>query len=533
MLQRGYERSAIGQEFKKEQKFDFFDMKGKNFLHNIDTFYYSIKLVEDFRRDSEDSSVIGYRRWIKSIDRESVASGVYVGLIPGLSDCSFAFKKFSKYYDLCITKEEWFDVFVASHVPCAADGGESVTSEVIVQLRSSFLWQYSTRECFDKSLEKVKVFLDYFGFHIDDIKENRVDYCWHSNYFKDPDKYFARTRLENYAVSRITRVNESSEKDIDHYETDYVTFGKRSNKIFLRIYNKTKEVIEMGYKAWFLKLWQLSGMISRYDFFVLDLCYDKKSWKYLDTARLLFYLEYGKNEEYLSMVNALLNAKKPDRKAIKNLADLLTPKVTLVFNIEFQVMRRATKQFELLPTSASDYVEQSEKKRVYTFLDNTQFICEYLTYDWFRLCEKDNDNISRRSLTDFWHRLRGAEMYCSNKYPDNIKITRKYQHEKNVDLMKSRFINASIGLSLLVKGVNGDDLIEDVSDNLCFLNDNDFEYGKNKKINRITRFDLSLFNNSHKDVVDSIDRLTADDWYNYMVYGGGLCENEFENECVT
>ena len=33
----------------------WFDFKKSKFLHNIDTFYYSVKLMEDFTDDSDDA----------------------------------------------------------------------------------------------------------------------------------------------------------------------------------------------------------------------------------------------------------------------------------------------------------------------------------------------------------------------------------------------------------------------------------------------------------------------------------------------
>ena len=58
------------------------------------------------------------------------------------------------------------------------------------------------------------------------------------------------------------------------YEWDYLCFGQRGDKCFLRVYLKTKEVVEMGLKGWFLKLWQLQGLISRYDLYVLEKAYE-------------------------------------------------------------------------------------------------------------------------------------------------------------------------------------------------------------------------------------------------------------------
>ena len=51
------------------------------------------------------------------------------------------------------------------------------------------------------------------------------------------------------------------------YEIDYVSMGKRSDKVFIRIYLKSKEVIEKNYKPWFFKVWLFNGLINRYDLY--------------------------------------------------------------------------------------------------------------------------------------------------------------------------------------------------------------------------------------------------------------------------
>ena len=48
----------------------------------------------------------------------------------------------------------------------------------------------------------------------------------------------------------------------EDYEIDYVALGKRSDKVFVRIYQKTREVIEQNYKPWFFQIWEMNGLIS-------------------------------------------------------------------------------------------------------------------------------------------------------------------------------------------------------------------------------------------------------------------------------
>ena len=64
----------------------------------------------------------------------------------------------------------------------------------------------------------------------------------------------------------------------EDYEIDYVALGKRSDKVFIRIYLKTREVIEQNYKPWFFQVWKMNGLINEYDKYVYEKCYEKKNW---------------------------------------------------------------------------------------------------------------------------------------------------------------------------------------------------------------------------------------------------------------
>ena len=53
---------------------------------------------------------------------------------------------------------------------------------------------------------------------------------------------------------------------------EYLALGNRkSNNIFFRSYNKTREVCEMKYKDFFFDIWKENGLISEYDYYCLYL----------------------------------------------------------------------------------------------------------------------------------------------------------------------------------------------------------------------------------------------------------------------
>ena len=505
MYQKYSEQSKIFSEMDKIARDQFFQYEGKRFLHNIDTFYYSIKLKEDFRRESEDHKVKLFREWRDRIRADSIVEEEKSlrDVIPGLESCTVVSRHFSKYYDICISKERMFDAFIASVVPSDAEGGESVTPEIIVQLRSDFLWAHSITDCFEISLDYILRFVQHFDLTVKEVQENRVDFCYHSNYIANPEKYFDKRSLHQRAVTRIHQGYMHWEDNADGYDIDYVAYGKRSNKIFLRIYNKTKEVVEMGYKGWFLKLWQLQGLISRYDYYVYEKAYKDKDWKSVDIYRLEFYLDYGTDPELRQLCEELLAAENKDRVKIKKLANKLTPKVTMIMNVEYQVMRRATKSMELLPVK--DRRSEYACERVYKFLDNWHYITEYLTYDVFRLCNNDNENISRRSINDFWQRLRSCPIYDGSAREDHQKIIRNYKRQLDVNSMKERFISSAISLGLYTKSLNCDSIIRDCMDGISILNDNDIMRARKKKIKRMKVFDAEDLEKTQKVINAMID----------------------------
>ena len=65
--EREYSGAAIYQEMDEKNRNFWFDYKQKKFLHNIDTFYYSVKLCDDFRSDTNDLSVIKFRKVFQNL----------------------------------------------------------------------------------------------------------------------------------------------------------------------------------------------------------------------------------------------------------------------------------------------------------------------------------------------------------------------------------------------------------------------------------------------------------------------------------
>lgn len=488
----------IYNEFDEVENAYWFDFKKKKFLHNIDTFYYSVKFKQDFTADSKDLNVKRFRRHFEGIASmweklNDYSSGIsfYLPELPG----TLNYKPFTYagWYNICLECPEYFDIFFAPKVPHSQDDGDSVTCECVVQIRSYMLWMYGVKLAYERSFEYVKAIAQHFGLDIEFTQENRIDYCWHSNYLKSPEKFFTP---ENFYKMRVDRFKDAlihtSKKGSEDFEIDYLAIGKRSDKVFIRIYLKSKEVVEKGYKPWFFKVWLLNGLINRYDFYCYEYAFLKHSWKSLDLGRLQYYAEFGRQKHYVEKCKRILAGEEdisPD--SLRRLADLLTPAVNLIMNVEFQTMRKHTKSYQLIP-----FFDNSDKltsRRIYDYLDNRKLICDYLTSKVFRLVEPheagvNDSNKSRRDYCAFWKALRMCKLTDSFVPEEDQALVRTYTRKLNSEVVKSRAVKAAITYGIYTRGINGDSPLRDCMEALCMLNDNDLEDALRYKAKKVRQF---------------------------------------------
>ena len=72
-----------------------------------------------------------------------------------------------------------------------------------------------------------------------------------------------RKKNEHYGI--VGHLEKSKNKDCKMIK-DYISFGRRSaNNVFVRIYNKGLEVVQLAYKSFFFEVWQQQGLINKYD----------------------------------------------------------------------------------------------------------------------------------------------------------------------------------------------------------------------------------------------------------------------------
>ena len=474
--------NVIAKEFNQEQKKAWFSLRSKSFLHNIDTFYYSVLLEEDFTGDSKNKNVLQLRQYFEKFKLEDFCDVVPLSF-PGCSvQLNYRAFTFSGMYKYCIECPDVFDIFIADSVP------SEVTSQIVVQLRSRPLWLDTTIGAFEYSYDVVKSVCAFFGLHILEVKENRVDFAWHTNYLQNPEKFF---RIDNFSRMQVSRYKSVQYlyhfKPGDNYENDYIALGKRSDKCFVRIYLKSKEVIEQQAKPWFLQIWKNNGLISEYDFWVYDKLYELGRWNLLDTVRLQFYIEYGSDEYIKAQCRNLIESVTPNYEAISVLANRLTPRVTLITNVEFQTTRKSSKSYCLL--EKEDNKKYGEAARIYDYMDNRRLITEYLTRATLRLVDPDTDiNKSRCDYCAFWAALRAAKQMEVRRTKHHIKMVREYSRKKDIEKVKKRMLHSVVTYGLYIKGVNDDDVAKDALDALVMLNDNDLQAMKRYKILKTIEF---------------------------------------------
>lgn len=480
--------SQIDSEMSHDDQVYWFDFKQQKFLHNIDTFYYSVKLSNDFTARSEDPAVLQFRRSMDMLrDKMGYNDSILFYLTEIGENLNFLSYGYGKYYNTCFECPEYFHIFIASKVPPGVGGTESVTCEIIVQIRSYMLWMYGVHAAFEESLRYVQALVDQFGFEVAFVQENRIDYCWHSNYLQNPEKFFAIDNFYKMRVDRYRGANYHTAKvGSEDYEVDYVSLGNRGGKHFVRIYLKSKEVVEEGYKAFFLKLWLFQGLISRYDLYCYELAYARRNWQYLTIARMQFYLECGTVQMFKETCKSFIHQYDMSGKvtdAMITFANSITPKIHLVTNVEYQEMRKASKYYPLVPFS--DNRLKGAAQRIYDYLDNRQLIAGYLTHDIFRLVEPFGDsNKSRRDYCGFWKALRSTKTVDVKPLPKHLRLLRDYHRQLNKDILKRSLMNKVVTYGIYTKGINNDGIMRDAMDALLKMNDNDIMDAlryKNKK----------------------------------------------------
>ena len=450
------------------------------FLHNIDTFYYSVMLDEDFSDQSEDNTVLRMREFFQQFrDCLSLEETVEFPSENAILKRLRIVIRTIPMYEFHVSFPEMFDIFIARTVP------NSETPQLHVQIRSYMLWLKGAQDAYEETMTYIRALLKFFGFSLKQVQENRIDYCWHTNYFENPYRFLNIDNVAKSVVSRLTVLNQHAKLHGDEdYEIDYSSLGNiRSHKVFFRMYLKCKEVIEMNQKGFFFEIWRQKGLISLYDKEVFETCYLRQNcrWEYLYKAMLQFYVNHtpenpdDREEEYIrTRCQAILDdALKVNYDELKKFALTLVPMVTLVFNVEFATWRKFTSSFKIEKQHKN--IVHGCAARIYDILDARKPILDYLTGEVVRFTKGTDKNKSRRELHPFWRCLRASNIKDPKRPEDWQTIVREYHHNLSLEKQKNRLQSSIATYSVYLKGQNEDSIMQDWIDTISSLNDNDMK----------------------------------------------------------
>lgn len=466
MITYDVKKSLIYDEFEEIEKYYWFDRVNKKYLHNIDTFYYVVYIKGNYNESENVKRLTEYLEYKKN---ESLDKFEYV-VLDEISLEFFTNGLGFGMYAYSIEKKDKYTIFISRKK------ATEETPEILVQIRSQFLWLYGEHRAIEESYQDLMLILNKYDIKVDRTQENRIDYAYHTNYIQDPLNFFKEENLNKMQVSRFTRWHKEGRFVGDEIvECDYLSLGRRkSNNTFVRIYNKTQEVVNQGYKQFFIKIWLLNNMISRFDYYVLEKCFIHGSYNYVDRARLEFYLEFGQDEILKNKINSLLNCS--DNMSIKKIADEIVPRLTIVVNIEVQTKRKfystMDKSFELLKTVTCKY---KEMEKIFKILDNKDLLHEYITNDVIRFVDFTTHSRKKNCETaNWWKILQNIKLY--NVITDeNRKLIREYQKDLDIESIKKRVLNSLSTLSIYMKNENDDNIASDVVDFMSYLNESDLE----------------------------------------------------------
>lgn len=450
------QRTKFFNELDIEKCKQYFDYTRNKFYDNIDTFYYNIFLKDDDKEMSEHLE--GFFSNLDSLkqlllkDRDTVQEfkGLYVKL-----------GTYGLIYNYRLSEPDMYDIFFTDYLP------NKKTARIVVQLRSNALWQYDFKELVRMSFDKVKEVLSGEGVSLQRVLENRIDYCYHTNAIQNPTKFFSDKNLNDSLKTSLKIYHKVGDVESNSLTVDYFSLGQRkSNNVFFRAYNKTREVIELNYKGFFFEHWHRNGMISFYDKYCYEYAYLKKSYNALDRARLEFYLEYGTDSGIKFEIEKLLKCSST-QEDIKSFADRICPKVTLILNIEYQTKRKfyyyGDEQINFLPCSTND-----ELSRVIRIYENRKLFLDCLTSEVVSFVDR-----SKGEYKAFWKRLRSLKLKDCNSIDG--KYLRKYCNNLDFEKIKQRFIN-TVATTSIYRGNSGTAFHEDLSSLLGCLNDNDVKF---------------------------------------------------------
>ena len=112
---------------------------------------------------------------------------------------------------------------------------------LFIRIKQDGLWGNTPQGAYKGVMAWIRL---TFG-HVKAVKISRADLCCHTDQFQ-----FTQNDIDRFRGKYRKETIRRSDKQLVGME-----FGERTSPVFLRIYNKTKEVMEKGQKLWFFSAW--------------------------------------------------------------------------------------------------------------------------------------------------------------------------------------------------------------------------------------------------------------------------------------
>lgn len=449
-------RSKIFKEFTKEEQKEYFSITRNKVLPGVDTLYFSVSIKNDSKdiKDSKIEYFINILNMFKTLEHDDICWFDYDNELV-YKDISFGF------YKHCISRSNMFDIFICNKLP------NDSTPRIVVQVRSNMLWCFGERYSINYIVELLNIQLSQYSLEINEIKENRIDFCYHTNSLQNFDSYFNDEYIKNNLDTSFKIGSKVFRKDNNDFSVEYLSLGNRkSNNLFFRTYNKSREVVEMAYKDFFLEIWLAYGLISKYDFYILSYCYERQNINKQYEAKIKFYIEHGKDKSIIENAENLLKSDVATLDDYRKFSKNLCPDFTKVQNFEFQTMRKFYFNGDDLISNLPILEDCNEKcLRLFQILDNRKIFLDYLTNK--TVCFNNSDNTG---IADFWSKIQKVKLDKTVQ----VHYSRTYKNDKNINLILNK-LKSNLATYQIYKGNNDTNIITDMCDLINVINDNDIK----------------------------------------------------------
>ena len=487
MITKFVKQSPVYSEFTPEEQTEFFDLSRDKVASHIDTLYYTVSVYNDSKDVSENMQALLDR--LRGLREQKALNYSSTVDFYGLSVENVRFV----HYEYCLRLNENFDIFIASLLP------NPWTPRIVVQLRTRSLVLDGPMQAVCKSFRYVERILNDYGLEVGEVKENRIDYAYHTNIMQDPYSYFCdrsilkrlKTQLRHVRTNEVL-IDKIQNVGVSKIDLSYISFGDRkSNNVFVRIYNKTREVVEKNYKSFFLDKWLTDKLINRYDHYVYSHAYSSASYVTgVLVGRIDWYLEYGHNDEIkqkLAKVKESCYVRSDNTDQLRKIVDRYLPPVTLIMNVEYQTKREFYKNcddFIQLFITAQEQLPNCQKvgwnadvimplQRLHIVYSLRSEILDYLTTK--TLCFVNKKGTDDEKMCYWWKRIHEVSIKEQGKHVLSLWRT----NEQNTDIERSKrdFCSSVARFSIINSGKvdleEKPNFMQDLSDVLCFINDND------------------------------------------------------------